>query len=525
MADTEQVEQIGEQIVEQISDTAASLPDVQADQTSFSFSGIDQFLSDNFDPIAKKVESIVFYEFDLFPGMFEETVKIKLILIWLVLAGLFFTFSMRFMNVRYFSHAFNILRGKYDTDGNDGEINRFQALATSLSGTVGLGNIAGVAIAVSAGGPGAVVWMIVMGFFSMMTKFTEVMLGVKYRKQYEYKGVVHYSGGPMYYLRAIFANRNIPFVGQFMASLFAVLCILGMIGAGPLFQTNQAYQQFVLVTGGDESFLADKGWLFGLVMAGLVGIVIIGGIKSIASAASKIVPLMGIVYMAAAFIVIAIHFHNIPTAFTEIFKGAFNLKAGFGAFLGVMLVGVQRATFSNEAGFGTAAIAHSSVKTNDPVTQGFVGMLGPFIDTVLVCTTTALVIVISGEYLNGAPAQGFAEGVELTSRAFQSGISWFPYVLTLTVFLFAYSTMLAWSYYGEKAFTFLVGDNKYTTLIYKIFLLFFIVVGAAASLSSVVAFTDSMVFAMTIPNLIGLYFVSGEVRRDVKEYLQKLKSA
>lgn len=482
----------------------------QAEQT------IDAVINGAFAPVSDLIATIVFYEVNVFG------VDLKLILIWLVLAGLYFTITSKFANLRYFKHSIDIVRGKFDTDGeSDGEISRFQALATSLSGTIGLGNIAGVAVAISVGGPGAMVWMIIMGLFGMMTKFTEVTLGVKYRHHHNTDNPDSLSGGPMYYLRDGFANKNIPYIGTILSIGFALLCILGTIGAGPLFQTNQAYEQFVTVTGGENSFLADKGWVFGLGMAILVGLVVIGGIKSIGRVASKVVPIMGAVYLLAAIVVVALHASQVPQAMVTIFKDAFDIQAGFGALMGTILMGVQRAAFSNEAGLGTAAIAHSSCKTNDPISQGFVGMLGPFVDTIVVCTATALVIVVTGAYQG---SEGM-EGVELTSRAFEQGIEWFPYILALTVFLFAYSTLLAWIYYGVKAFTFIVGENKYTVIGFKLFLLLFVIVGASSNLASVIDFTDAVVLAMSIPNLIGLYWLSGEVRTDMKEYINRIKNS
>ncbi|GJL84676.1 MAG: alanine glycine permease [Micavibrio sp.] len=477
--------------------------------------GIDAKIDAFFQPFSEAIASIVFYSASL--GGHD----IKVILIWLVLVSLFFTFYLGFINVRYFKHAVDLVRGKYDKPGDAGQISRFQALTTSLSGTVGLGNIAGVAVAVSVGGPGAAFWMLVMGFFGMTTKFAEVMLGVKYRHHPDPDRPEIVSGGPMYYIRDAFNNRNIPYLGQIMGGFFAACCVLGTLGAASVFQTNQAYQQVVNVTGGAESFLADKGWLFGLGMAVLVGVVIIGGIKSIAAVASKIVPIMGLIYLVAGLVVIGLHAGQIPEAFVTIFESAFGVKAGIGGLMGALLMGVQRATFSNEAGFGTASIAHAAAKTNEPVSQGFVGMLGPFIDTVIICMVTALVITVTGAYESGSGM----EGVELTSRAFESGISWFPYVLCLTVFLFAYSTMIAWSYYGVKSFAFLFGEHEWVGNVFKVIFLLFIVVGASASLDAVILFTDAGVFAMTIPNIIGLYFLAPEIKRDVKDYITRIKPA
>ncbi len=475
---------------------------------------IDTKIDGLIQPLSEAIASVVFYSASI-GGQ-----DVKVILIWLVFVSLFFTFYLGFINIRYFMHAIDLVRGKYDKPGEEGQISRFQALTTSLSGTVGLGNIAGVAVAVSVGGPGAAFWMVVMGFFGMSTKFAEVMMGIKYRQNLDPDNPDKISGGPMYYIKGAFDNYNIPYLGQIMGGFFAACCVLGTLGAASVFQTNQAYQQVVNVTGGAESFLADKGWLFGLGMAVLVGLVIIGGIKSIAAVASKIVPIMGLIYLAAGLVVIGFHAGQIPGAFVTIFESAFGVQAGIGGLMGALLMGVQRATFSNESGFGTAAIAHSAVKTNEPVSQGFVGMLGPFIDTVIICSVTALVITVTGVYESG----NGMEGVALTSRAFEAGISWFPLVLCLTVFLFAYSTIIAWSYYGVKSFTFLFGEHEWVGNIFKVIFLAFIVVGASSSLDNVILFTDAGVFAMTIPNIIGLYLLAPEIKRDVKEYIAKIKS-
>lgn len=471
---------------------------------------IDQF----FAPIADTLSSIVFYAIPL-----TEQTDVKLILLWLVSAALFFTVYLGFINIRYFKHAIDVLRGKYDTDC-EGQITRFQALSASLSGTVGLGNIAGVAVAISVGGPGATIWMILMGIFGMSTKFAEVMCAVKYRHHPDPERPDRISGGPMYYLRDAFSNHNIPYLGAFAAGLFALCAIGGSIGGGNMFQANQAYQQLVNVTGGEAGFLADKGWLFGLVLAFLVGVVIIGGIKSIASVASRLVPVMGGIYLLAGFIVIGIHYQNIPGALVLIWQEAFSMSAGFGGLIGVILIGVQRATFSNEAGLGSAAIVHATAKTDDAVSQGLVGMLGPFVDTVVICAVTALVIVISGAY---AGSEGM-EGVALTSTAFASGISWFPYVLALTVFLFAYSTMITWSYYGLKGATFLLGERRWVETGFKLIFCICIVIGASAKLDNIIAFTDAMILSMGIPNILGLYLLAPEIRRDVKAYISRIKA-
>jgi len=477
---------------------------------------IDKFIDDKFAPVADAIASVIFYSVPI-----TESFNLMLILVWLSGAAIFFTVYLGFINFRYFKHAIDVVRGKYDDPNEDsGEISRFQALATSLSGTVGLGNIAGVAVAVSVGGPGAVVWMIVMAFFSMSTKFAEVMLAVKYRQHRDPNNPKEISGGPMYYLKEAFKHHNIPYLGSFMAVIFAICCIGGSIGGGNMFQANQAFQMVHSVTGGVEGPLEGKGWLFGIGLAILVGAVIIGGIKSIANVASKLVPAMGVLYLTAGFIVIAIHYANIPEALGIMFTQAFNFEAGLGGLMGVILVGVQRAAFSNEAGLGSAAIVHANANTNDSVSQGLVGMLGPFIDTVIICLVTALVIVISGAYQN---VDGMA-GVELTSAALESGVSWFPYILAIAVFLFAYSTMITWSYYGVKSVTFLFGERDWVELVYKLFFCVCIVIGASTQLDSIILFTDAMIFSMGIPNIIGMFLLAGVIRREVKAYSAKLKA-
>ena len=493
---------------------------------------IDVWINEQFAGISGAVFSVLFYGVPI-PGVMDtagEQVTAPLLLLWLAAASLFFTFYLGFINIRYFKHAIDVLRGKYDAPGESGQLGRFQALATSLSGTVGLGNIAGVAAAISLGGPGAAFWMMVMGLFGMSTKFVEVMLGVKYRHHGDKDDPEKVSGGPMYYLRDIFANRNIPYVGHVLAAIFAIFCIGGAIGGGNMFQSNQAYGQFVNVTGGDDSWWSDKGWLFGLILAFLVGLVIIGGIKSIARVTSKLVPVMGGIYLLAGILVIIMNLPDIPAALVTIFQMALAPEAGIGGFVGALLVGVQRASFSNEAGLGSAAIVHSTAKTNQPVSQGFVGMLGPFIDTVVICTITALVIVVTGAWqegksvLDAGGSLGGLRGVELTSDAFETTIPGSRYVLSLVVFMFAYSTLLTWSYYGTKAVTYLFGEKRGVEVTFKLIFCGFTVVGTSATLGNVIDFTDAMILSMAIPNLIGLYFVAPEVKRDIKEYIQYIKN-
>lgn len=440
------------------------------------------------------------------------TKGIPFIVIWLVLGATFFTFRMGFINIRGFKHSLDLAKGKYDDPDAPGQVTHFQALATAVSGTVGLGNIAGVAVAVSLGGAGATFWMIVCGLLGMSSKFVECTLGVKYRDILPDGRVF---GGPMNYLRYGLEKRNMKGLGKVLAGLFAVLAVGASFGGGNMFQANQSFEQLA----GQFPALAGNGFWFGIVTAILVGVVIIGGINSIANVTGKIVPVMASVYIVAALAVIIMNIQNIGPAFSAIWDGAFSPSALKGGIIGVLVIGFQRAAFSNEAGVGSAAIAHSTAKTNHPPSEGFVALLEPFIDTVVVCTLTALVLIFTGMH----EVEGLA-GAQLTSDAFGSQISWFPYVLALAVFLFAFSTMISWSYYGMRAWTYLFGKSKRTEFVYKMFFLVFVVIGASVSLGAVLDFSDMMILAMSFPNIIGLYIMSGEVKKDLGEYLKKLKT-
>jgi alanine or glycine:cation symporter, AGCS family len=449
------------------------------------------------------------------------------IVAWLVIAASVFTLYFGFIQFRVIKHSIQLVKGDYSDPDDAGEVSHFQALATALSGTVGLGNIAGVAVAVGIGGPGATFWMILAGLLGMASKFTECTLGVKYRNEYP-DGTV--SGGPMYYLTKGFAERGMP-GGKVLAVLFSVFCILGSFGGGNMFQANQAHQQLAGVFGDYP------GWITGVVFAAIVFAVIIGGIKSIASVTEKIVPFMGILYVGSALIIILMNINNIGEAFGQIFAGAFTTTGIAGGAVGALIQGFKRAAFSNEAGVGSAAIAHSAVRTKEPTTEGFVSLLEPFIDTVVICTMTALVIIFT-EQLVTDPATGMyllteggtiqtvtgASGVGLTSAAFASAFSWFPYVLVIAVILFAFSTMISWSYYGLKAWTYLFGEGRMQELSFKLLFCFFIVVGAAASLGPVIDFSDAAIFAMAVVNIMGLYVLMPIVKREVDSYLARLAS-
>src|SRR6056297_1563687 len=416
---------------------------------------IDEKVNDLF---ASSTGWFVSFIFSPFPGT-----TFPWIVAWLVVAATVFTLYFAFVQFRSFGHAISLVKGDYSDPNDAGEVSHFQALATALSGTVGLGNIAGVAVAIGIGGPGATFWMILAGLMGMASKFTECTLGVKYRNEYE-DGTV--SGGPMYYLTKGFAERGLP-GGKILAVLFSIFCILGALGGGNMFQANQAHQQISGIVGDYP------GWITGVIFAGVVFAVIVGGLKSIAKVTEKVVPFMGIVYVGTALIIIVMNADQIGWAFGQIFEGAFTGLGVAGGMVGALIQGFKRAAFSNEAGVGSAAIAHSAVRTKEPITEGFVSLLEPFIDTVVICTMTALVIIISGQLVVDADTglyiateSGMLQtvdgntGVSLTSAAFGTAFSWFPVVLAIAVVLFAFSTMISWSYYGLKAWTYLFGEGK-----------------------------------------------------------------
>ncbi len=474
--------------------------------------GIDESINNFLTPIANAVDGFFMTEVPIpFVG------RAPFIVIWLVVAATFFTFYFKFINFRSFGVGIKLIRGKYDTTGAVGEVTHFQALSTAVSGTVGLGNIAGVATAVSIGGPGATFWMILAGLLGMSSKFVECTLGVKYRDVND-DGTV--AGGPMKYLSKGFAEKGFAGFGKVLAVMFAILCVGAALGGGNMFQANQSFSQLQNITGGADGMLAGKGWLFGLALAVVTGLTILGGIKSIAKVTSKLVPIMGLVYVVTGLIVIIMNADQLANAFGQIFSGAFNPSAAMGGVVGVMIVGFQRAAFSNEAGIGSAAIAHSAVKTDRPITEGLVSLYEPFIDTVVVCTITALVIVITGSL---GTSEGL-QGIPLTSNAFASAVSWFPYVLTVAAVLFAFSTMISWSYYGVRAWTYLFGENKTQENIFKVIFLVFIVIGSSLNLSAVIGFSFSMTLAMAFPNIIGLYFLAPVVKNELKSFMQDIKS-
>jgi len=502
--------------------------------------GLDQKIDEIFGNATGWFVDIIFYQIP-----FTENIKIFWVLFPLILGATYFTIYFKFINFRGFFTSINIVRGKYDDidhhesliaagdstpggdaietiaiEGHEGEVSHFQALTAALSATVGLGNIAGVAIAISIGGAGATLWMIVAGLLGMASKFVECTLGVTYR-DISKDGTVY--GGPMYYLTKGLKSKGLGGLGKVLAVLFAIFVIGGSFGGGNMFQVNQAFQLVEHITGGDNSFFHEKGWLFGLVMAILVGIVIIGGIKKIAKVTDKIVPFMVVIYVGASLFVLIAKYDMIGDAFLQIWNGAFSPEGVVGGAVGVLVQGFRRAAFSNEAGIGSASIAHSAVKTQFAASEGMVALLEPFIDTVVVCTMTALVLIITGNVAAENASLNDAQAILLTSGAFASVISWFPYILTIAVVLFAFSTMISWSYYGFQGWAFLFGRTRKAEYTYKILFLVFVVIGSAASLGSVIGFSDAMIFAMMVPNMVGLILLAPKVKEELNKYLTAIK--
>jgi len=468
-------------------------------------------LNDWFGVVNGYLANVFFY--DVMPGKGD----MPFIVAWLVIGAVFLTIRMGFVNLKMFRHAYHILRGRYQVPGAQGEVTSFQALTTALSATVGLGNIAGVAIAIIIGGPGATFWMIVAGLLGMTSKFTEATLSQMYR---EVRPDGHIMGGAMEYLSRGLSEKGLGSLGKTLAILFCVLAIGASLGGGNAFQVNQAMnavkQQIPL--------FASDPWIFGLIMSFMVGIVIIGGIKRIAHTAEAIVPTMVIIYVLACLWIIVTNASHIPAAFGKIFTEAFTPAAGVGGLIGVLVQGFKRAAFSSEAGIGSAAIAHATAKVKYPVRQGIVALMEPFIDTVVICTMTALVIIITGVY--NAPETATMvqnkEGAALTAYAFGTVVSWFPIVLSASVVLFAYSTMIAWSYYGERCWTYMFGEKS--SMAYRIIFVMFVVIGSMTSAGNILEFSDLLLLGMAFPNFIGLYLLHGKVREALAQYLFRLRT-
>ncbi len=480
---------------------------------------IEQSINSVFAPVNEWANAIIFWSPEFFP--------MPWIVAWLLVAAIVISTYLGFIQFRGMKVAYEVIRGRFSSPDDPGEIPHYQALTSAVSGTVGLGNIAGVGAAVVLGGPGATFWMIIAGLFGMGTKFAECTVGVKYRDIHA-DGTV--SGGPFKYLPVAFKSfpkwLSVGFTG-----LFAVAILFFGVAGGNMFQANQTMAQAVSVTGGDNSPLNNPGagLIFGLVLAAIIGLVIIGGIKSIGRTTGTLVPFMGIIYVVACLIVILTNIPQIPGAVGTILEGAFTAEGVAGGVLGALIVGMQRAAFSNEAGLGSAPIAHSAVKTRRPVSEGFVALFEPFIDTIIICTMTSLTIVIANTQMYQDARQAAFEGdtdfngVTITSNAFEQSISWFPYVLAVAVALFAVSTLITWAYYGNKAWNYLFGESTTSDLIYKFVFLSFTVMGAVLTFGEVLAFADAFLFVCAFVNLLGVYFLLPVIKREMNDYLRDRK--
>jgi len=459
-------------------------------------------------PLAEGLSGIVFFPVSLFGA------QAPLVVVLLVLAGVWFTVSFGAINLRGFRHALQLLRGNKISGRGAGEVSHFQALSTAVSGTVGIGNIGGVAVAISLGGPGAALWLVIAGLLGMTSKFVECTLGVIYRRENPDGSV---SGGPMFYLRRGLAERGWPWLGKALGAFYALGIVVGCLGIGNMFQSNQAFAQLLAATGGEESWLAGKGWLVGIALAGCVALVIVGGIRSIARVTEKIVPFMALFYLAGCAVVLAMNYEALPFAVQAIWSGAFSAEGMQGGAVGVAVLGFQRAVFSNEAGIGSAAIAHSAVRTEWPATEGLVALLEPFIDTVIICAATSLVIVTTLYYQPDFFAGGLG-GIEMTSAAFARNLDWSPLLVTLAALLFAFSTLIAWSYYGLKGWTYLVGEGRRRALAFNLVFCGFAALGAMVELGAILDFSDALVFVICIPNLLGMVLLQPAVRRELLRY-------
>ncbi|MBA0049583.1 alanine:cation symporter family protein [Streptomyces sp. AJS327] len=486
---------------------------------------VDKTINEVVEPVATFMNDLVFYEVTV-PG---TGANLPLMVAWLVIAGVLFTAYFGFVQVRYMRTAIRLVRGKYDQKDAPGELSHFQALTSAVSGTVGLGNIAGVAIAVSIGGPGATFWMIACGFVGMATKFTECTLGVKYRTIHP-DGTV--SGGPMQYLTRGLAERGLPNLGKVLAACSAAMILLFAFFGGNLFQVNQSLEQLTSVTGEENSFFSTSGGsiLFGVIFAALIALVLIGGVRAIGRVTSRLVPSMAILYVVACLLVISFNITDVPGALRTIVVEAFNPQGVAGGLLGALIVGFQRAAWSNEAGIGSAPIAHAAVKTKRPATEGLVASLEPFVDTVVICTMTALTVIIAGgpkyEALRDAAIEGrevdgsTSNGISVTSDAFDTALPWFPYLLTVAVLLFAFSTLLTWSYYGLKSWTYMFGNSATSATIYKAVFSVVVISGALLSLDTLVSLSDAALFAAALFNIIGLYLLMPVVKRELRKVLE-----
>ena len=469
---------------------------------------LDSTLDKYVAPVADKIASWIF-----FPISISGT-DVPIIIFWILFAGIFFTVYLRGIAIWGFKHAIDILRKPVEKDDNNGEVSSFQALATALSGTIGLGSIAGVAIAISLGGPGAAFWIFIGSIFGMSLKFVEASLAVKYRR-FNLDGSI--SGGPMHYMAHGLTRKKLRWLGQPLSVIFAWLCICGGITGGNMIQINQATQQIVNITGGENSILYGQNWIIGTTVSIIVALIIVGGIKGISKVTEKVVPFMCGLYIISGLIVIAANFLLIPHALAIIVKQAFFPEAVAGGIFGTIIMGLRRSVQCNEAGTGSAPIAYATVKTKEPLSQGFVSLIEPFL-TGLLCLLTAFVITITNNYHVEA---GGISGIQMTSAAFSSVISFFPYILAVVVVLFGLSTLISWAYYGQKAWNFLFGEGYKRTLIFQIAYCGFIIIGSVMNLRSVINITDAMMISMSVPNIITMYILAPEIKRDLCEYARR----
>ena len=485
------------------------MPSDAIPEPSSLFGAAERFFA---DWVVAPINDVIFFDLAFWDNGAGDSIQLPIVVAWLVLGALFFTFRFQFVNLRGFRHGIDCVRGKYSDPSDAGEISHFQALSAALSATVGLGNIAGVAFAVGIGGPGAVLWMIVGGLIGMSSKFAECTLAQRFR-EIDADGRV--TGGPMVYLRVGLAERGLAGLGRVLSVVFSIMCIGASFGGGNMFQANQSYaivqQEVPLLASG----AGQVG--FGLILVVLVGLVIIGGIRRIGEVASILVPGMCALYMICGVLILLNHASAVPSALGLIMSDAFSLDAGVGGFVGTLVQGFRRAAFSNEAGVGSAAIAHSAARTDEPIREGMVALLEPFIDTVVVCTTTALVIVVTGTWSD--PAAG--SGITMTASAFATVFPWFPKILTLVAVLFAFSTMISWSYYGERSWIYLFGPN--TILVYQLCFLAFTFGGVVFQNATVVLdFGDLMILGMAFPNIAGVVLLAPIVKADLDRYLNRL---
>lgn len=477
------------------------MPHATGVPTLISSASVDESIQNIFGPIVDFLEEIVFFAVPV------GGADLPLLVVWLICAGIFLTFWLRIRPFRDMRLSLSIIRGHYSRHSDPGQVTSFQALATELSGTVGLGNIAGVAVAITVGGPGATLWIILAGLLGMAVKMSEATLAQKFRTVHE-DGTV--SGGPMYYLRDGLKSIGRPKLGKVLGFTFAAGMMIAVMGAGNIFQSNQITAQLINTTGGADSPFAGHGWIIGIVLALLTGVVILGGITSIARITSRLVPLMAILYVGCVLVILGANYAAIPESIGLIFSSAFTGEGVSGGIIGVAIIGIQRALFSNAAGVGTAGMAHAASKNKRPAEEGFVAAWEPFIDSVVICTMTALAIIVTGVY-----TESDADGVALTSEAFGSVTGAFTVLLTASIVLFGFSTILSFSYYGKKTAGYVFGQSKKAERIYDAVYLVMIVVGASVSLDTVVRFSDAMFFLVTVPNLLGIYFLAKVLRREI----------